>query len=147
MDKKGNSRSIIQAQLKAWSSYDEEKSASVSINKRVKLLESALTVDALSSAEKLFTNLKTQGLDRMELAMLASRISSFCQANELYDKKLKYAEIANDFAKADVNRSSSNNTDLTSNSQVPQSKIGKQASKDVQTAASAPVNVKSRGVF
>ena len=105
MGKGGNSVALTLAQLKAWSSYTEEQKSTVSSDKKAKLLEDALRVGALNSAEELFSEAKSSDLENMELAMLARRIASYCQEHDMHQKKVKYSELASHFAKLDTQKS------------------------------------------
>ncbi len=104
MDKPGNTRPLIHAQLKALEAYSEEKSTSLSHEKKRSLFENALLVGSLKAAENLFRLLRNEEEDPLAVAVLARQISVYCQNNDLQDKRSEYSELANRLAQSDVNR-------------------------------------------
>jgi len=104
MDKSGNSRRLIHAQLNAWSNLSTTDRSSLPHSKKLKLFENALFVDSIEEAESLFGDIKSRESAPLAVAVLARQIAVYCQNNGLRDKLAQYSEMANQLAQSEVNR-------------------------------------------
>ena len=123
MDKFGNSKAILQAQLQLWKQHTEAQNQQLSFAKRNQLLQSALELNALNDAENIFESILSDinsnsaelgNIDqddtekRMQCAISARRLAAYCQSNEHHDKSSKYTHLAD--ATIAVNRNISEAT-------------------------------------
>jgi membrane associated rhomboid family serine protease len=104
MDKSGNSKALLIAQLQLWKQYTETQKQQLSFAKKAQLLQSALELDKLNDAENIFEstlveinndNVNHDNTEtRMQCAILARRIAAYCQSNERHEKSSKYSNLA-----------------------------------------------------
>lgn len=97
MDKIGNSTQLIQAQLTFWIQLNETQKSTINFAKKSLLLENALELDGLKTAESIFDSIKSTPMKEIEIAVLAHRIASYCQSKKNGDKSSKYTLIAQQY--------------------------------------------------
>ncbi|MFT6097470.1 MAG: membrane associated rhomboid family serine protease [Arenicella sp.] len=98
MDKAGNNKALIFAQLDAWKNLGSEQRQKISFVKKSTLLQNLLDYDVLQGAEALFNELKLESDHDLEIAMLAQRLATYCQTIHNTEKMLLYRTLAGQFA-------------------------------------------------
>jgi len=103
MDKAGNNKSLIHAQIREWQAYTPEQRQNLSFAKKSTLLQNALDDDALAVAENIFNDLKSDSDKNLDIAMLAKRLAVYCQSTRQPDKTTMYNALATQLAQSNVN--------------------------------------------
>jgi membrane associated rhomboid family serine protease len=98
MDKTGNNKALIFAQLDAWKNFNSEQRQKISFVKKSTLLQNLLEYDALQATEALFNELKLESGHDLEIAMLAQRLATYCQTIQNTEKTSLYRRLAGEFA-------------------------------------------------
>jgi len=94
MDKAGNSKPIIADQLTLWNAQTPDQKHSISFAKKSQLLINSLELNALKTAEDIFSSLSNTQELHVETASLARRIAVYCQDQGRSDKTDQYNDIA-----------------------------------------------------
>ncbi len=103
MDKPANSTNVVTAQIQHWRSLNDKEIANISIAKHKGVLEGALELGHIQVAEEVFRHLRTADVDPMTLAVLARRLSTFCQGTNNQNKSDKYGALAQELASSNFN--------------------------------------------
>ena len=107
MDKAGNNKALVFAQLAAWEGFSPEQRQNVSFVKKSRLLQNLLEYDALRAAEALFNELKRESDHHLDIAMLAQRLATYCQKIKNAEKMSLYKTLAGQFANTNAKLSGS----------------------------------------
>lgn len=97
MDKSGNSTQLIQAQLKFWNQQNDAKKSAINFAKKSLLLENALELNGMETAESIFDSVRSTPKKEIEIAMLAHRLAMHCQSKQNVEKSSKYNLIAQQY--------------------------------------------------
>ncbi len=111
MDKQGNSRNVVVAQMKLWLTLEPEQRSALSEIKRSRLLASALDYQHLDVAEQVFSGLEKQGIDSANLAVMARNISLFCNASNKPAKAEEYSQLAQTMASPSYSKQTMNSAE------------------------------------
>jgi hypothetical protein len=101
MDKIGNSKQLIIAQLEFWKTLTDSTKSSIKFEKKSLLLRNCLSINALESAENIFNSVKDNPAKKIDIAVLARRIATHCQSTNNASKLAKYDSIAQEFLSLD----------------------------------------------
>jgi len=103
MDKVGNSAALIRAQMAAWMELKPEQRSGIRFSKKSALLQNALDHDALLVAENIFSDIRSEINDNLEMAVLANRMASYYAASKNEAKSTEYQTLVSQLTQPKVN--------------------------------------------
>lgn len=102
MDKTGNSKALVHAQLEYWENLSHDKKMKLSFAKKQQLIMNALGEDAFNTAEDIYNSVKSLRGQDQQLASLAQHLSQYFKANANNEKSSDYSSQAMHFATREI---------------------------------------------
>ena len=101
MDKIGNSKPIIDAQIRFWNKQSDEKKQSIGFHKKNLLLQNCLRVDEFSCAESIFNSIKVGTNKNIEKAVMARHLATYSQSNNKPEDAQRFDLLSKEFTVLD----------------------------------------------